>query len=179
MIVLISVVAVLLALSLMPQRQRVIPDEAILLENAQVTLYPQADPEAVWQFSAPNVDYHTQRQETTLFNIQDGKRLVNNETDFTLRSERITIDANDNLRGDNIFVHLIDANWNLDMQGRAERQVYIQQREGKFEIPILDYSGDGIDSSHDENVRMNFDLTDFEAGGPDSIGYNRFVETTP
>ena len=108
--------------------------------------------------------------------MSDGKRVINNEVDFTLTSDRVTIDQADNLRGELIYVHINDANWDLDMHASEYRQVLIDQNIGKFEVPLLLYRGDGISESRDENVRMNFDLTEFEAGGPGTIGYNGFID---
>ncbi len=176
-IVFTAVVIALLAVSLLPARTRTIPERLIQLGEVNLTLYPQADPEAVWSFSAKKVDYLPQSRETTLYDIADSQRVIKGEVDFTLESELLTIDSQENLRGEQMSVHLIEANWDLDMQARDERQVLIDQRRGKFEVPLLLYSGDGIQESRDENVRMNFDLTDFEAGGPSSIGYNRFIDT--
>lgn len=175
---LIAVVVVLVGLSLLPQEVREIPGSEIGLANTALTLYPEADPNAVWFFEARSAEYQPNARTTTLFNIGDGRRVVNGETDFTLSANELVIDNRDNLRGDELFVYLLEADWNLHMQAADNRQVLIDQSQGKFEVPLLTYSGDGIGESRDENVRMNFDLTDFEAGGPDSIGYNRFADTS-
>lgn len=169
-------VAVLVALSLFPQRRQVTPGGTIALTGAAVTLYPQADPGAVWHFAAEHVDYEPDVQETILRDIGDAERNVGGKTDFTLASKRLVIDAQENLRGRRIQAHLLEANWNLDMQGADGRQVLINQEQGRFEVPLLDYSGDGIGESRDQNVSMTFDLKDFSAGGPDTVGYNRFID---
>ena len=171
-------VALLVVLSLLPARTRPVPGGTIALSGAQVTLYPQADPAAVWNFAAERVDYQPDAGETVLRDIGDAARTVDGKVDFTLASERITIDAQENLRGERIQAHLIEANWDLDMQGADDRQVLIDQAQGRFEVPLLDYQGDGIGESRDQNVSMTFDLTDFSAGGPDTVGYNRFIDTS-
>jgi hypothetical protein len=170
--------AVLIGVALLPEQARRIPDSTIQLQNAQVTLYPRADPEAIWHFSAPSVAYAPDTRETTLRNIEDGERVLGGKTDFTLRSEAVTIDADDNLRGERILVHLLDADWDLDMQAKDERLALIDQGSGRFEVPLLLYSGQGIEESRDENVRVTFDLKNFEAGGPDTIGYSSFIATS-
>ncbi len=178
LLALITVVIVLIGLSLLPQETREIPGSDIQLANTALTLYPEADPNAVWFFEAASADYQPNARTTTLFNVDEGRRVVGGETDFTLNADELVIDNRDNLRGDEIFVYLIEANWNLHMQADDGRQVLIDQSQGKFEVPLLTYSGDGIGESRDENVRMNFDLTDFEAGGPGTVGYNRFADTS-
>ena len=67
-------VAVLVGLSLLPRRAAVTPGGAIRLTGAAVTLYPQADPEAVWRFDADRVVYEPSTQETTLQSIADAAR---------------------------------------------------------------------------------------------------------
>ncbi len=170
------VVGLLVALSFSPEKVKVFPNTFIELNEAQLTLYPSADPEATWSFKAQKTLYEPDTRESTLFNLSDGKRVVNDEVDFTLNSNKVTIDQADNLRGDLIYVHINNANWDLDMHANEGRQVLIDQNIGKFEVPRLLYRGDGISESRDENVRMNFDLTEFEAGGPGTIGYNSFID---
>lgn len=180
LIALAAVVALLLALALLPDRTRAVPDETIRLENARVTLYPQADPEAVWTFRSDNVAYDPNVRETTLRDIEDSERAVAGETDFTLESPELTIDPQDNLRGDRMFVHLVEANWDLDMQGADDERVLIDQAQGKFIIPMLDYTGEGLgECNHAERVSMNFDLTDYTAGGEDTTSCNEFKDEDP
>ncbi len=166
----------LLVVALLPQRERVVPGEVIELSGAAVTLYPEADPEAVWYFDADTVDYDPAVGETTLYDVEDARRTVDGATDFTLQSEEVVIDTEDNLRGERLLVHLVEANWDLNMQADTERQVLIDQAEGKFEVPILDYTGDGLGQNHAEGVRMNFDLTDFESNCEGAICQNEFQD---
>ena len=92
------------------------------------------------------------------------ERTVGGETDFTLASEQITIDAQENLRGQRINVYIPDADWTLDMRGRNGNQVLIDQQQGRFTAPFLDISGPDIDSSA-EDAGMDFDLKNFVSGG--------------
>ena len=167
-------VVVLLVVALLPQQERAVPGEIIELSGANVTLYPAADPEAVWYFAADTVDYDPALGETTLYAIEDARRTVSDETDFTLQSDEIVIDTEDNLRGERMLVHLVEANWDLTMQAGEGSQVLIDQAEGKFDVPILDYTGDGLGQNHAEGVRMNFDLTDFESNCEGAQCQNEF-----
>jgi hypothetical protein len=171
-ITLAVVVGLLLMVSLLPKKPRVIPDSTIDLQNTTLTLYPQEDPQAVWFFNSPNVEYNPDSRETTLFNVQDGKRVVEDETDFTLESEKVTIGSDDNMYGDNIFVSLIEEETNLDMQSKDGRMVFINQSQGQFEIPRVELSGDirGIK----ENMYIGFDLRKFTAGGVGTVGITEF-----
>ena len=174
--VLFATVIGLLVVSLLPQRERALPGELIELEEANVTLYPEADPTAVWYFDADTVEYDPTLGETVLYTIDNARRTVEGETDFTLRSDELIIDTEDNLRGERMLVHLVEANWDLDMQGGDAGRVLIDQAAGKFEVPILDYTGDGLGQNHAENVRMNFDLTDYEADCEGASCQNEFQD---
>lgn len=167
------IVVALVAVALLPEGERTIPESTIELADATVTLYPQADPEAVWNFAAPEVDYEPDTRQTTLLGIEDGERAVNDETDFTLAAEEVVIDSDDNLRSGKMFAHLVEEDWDLDMEGRDNQPVLINQAEGVFEIPRLLTSGDGS-SGVNENMRISFDLTEFTSGGPGTIGKSTF-----
>ena len=157
-------VAVLVALSLVPQRRQVTPGGTISLSGAGVTLYPQADPDAVWHFAADRVDYESDVQETVLRDIGDAERTVGGKTDFTLASKRLVIDAQENLRGQQLEVYIPEAKWTLDMRNKPGTPVVIDQQEGRFSAPFLDISGPDIDSSS-QDAGMDFDLKNFVSGG--------------
>lgn len=167
-----AVLVLLVVLSLLPQRRPVIPDTTIDLQNAQVTLYPQQDQDAVWTFSSPNVEYNPDTRDTTLYKVQDGKRIENGKTDFTLESEQVTIGSNDDLRGDKIIVNLLEEKTTLDMQAKNGNQVLINQATGQFEIPYVQMSGDmrGVR----ENMYIDFDLRRTRSGGAGTVGYSEF-----
>ena len=172
MIVLAVVVGLLLVISLLPKKPRLTPDSTINLQNANLTLYPQEDPEAVWFFKSPTVEYNPDSRETTLFNVEDGKRTVDEKIDFTLESDKVTISSDDNLYGDKIIVKLIEEETTLDMQAKDGRQVLINQLEAQFEIPYVELSGDmrGIK----ENMYIGFDLRKFKSGGVGTVGITEF-----
>ncbi|MEJ2667076.1 MAG: hypothetical protein P8Z81_08260 [Deinococcales bacterium] len=176
---LVTVVAVLLIVALLPQRRRALPGSLITLHDADVTLYPQADPHAVWAFKAPQVQYDPRLRETTLLNIQNGEREVNGKTDFTLASDKIVIGSNDNLRGQHITAHLLSPSMTLDMVGKGSREVLINQQTGKFDVPRVTVTDPHANSIVFEDMRIGFDFTTFEAGGPGTVGYAKFVVPPP
>jgi hypothetical protein len=168
----------LVALALLPQRERTVPAGTVELTNARLTLYPQADPEAVWHFSAERVEYEPDIGETTLYAIRDAERRVGGETDFTLEAERVVIDAQDNLLSDHVEVFILDAEWTLDMRGQGGVPVLIDQGRGRFEAPLLSISGRDIESVS-ANAGMNFDLTEFSSGGEGTQNRDAFRDRTP
>lgn len=173
------VVVVLVAFAVVPGQQQTVPAAAIELQSATLTLYPQSDPSAVWYFSAPTAEYYPDRQETTLAVLEDGRRTVAGATDFTLTAEGVTIDRTDNLRGEHMHAHLVEDDLDLDMRAKGARQVLIDQRAGRFEVPRAVMSGPDLGDSVFEDMRISFDFTEFEAGGPGTVGYAQFVVDTP
>lgn len=171
----VLLVAGLVALSLLPARQSLVPAGYVELTDVAVTLYPRTDPGAVWYFAAPAVEYDPASQEATLFAIQDGRRTVAGRTDFTLASQRVTIDRSENLRGSEMRAHLVEDDLDLLMEERGGRQVLIDQRAGRFEVPRAIMSGPDLGESIFEDMRISFDFTDFESGGPGTVGYAQFM----
>ena len=171
-------VVVLVALSLLPQRKQATPGGTIALSDARVTLYPQADPQAVWHFAAEQVDYEPDVQETVLHDIKDAERTVDGKTDFTLASKRLVIDAQENLRGQRLEVYVPDVGWTLDMRAQNGDPVRLDQEQGRFIAPaisITDETGENISTSR--NLSMNFDLTDVQTGGEGTRNKDSFRDT--
>lgn len=168
------VVATLLVVAVAPRPERVDVIEVIDLTEAVVTLFPAADPDAVWRFSAPQARYDTVFRDTTLWNVRDGERRVGDEVDFTLDSDRIVIDRNDDLRTDAMFVHLVEDDLDVTMTGSGERQVFVDQDEARFEVPFIDIAGEGFGESRYQDMLVSFDFTDFQAGGPGTVGISTF-----
>lgn len=169
------VVGVLALLAVLPGRENVVPDAAVELQDVVVTLYPRTDPDAVWYFATPQAEYHPSTQEATLYGVEDGRRTVGGATDFTLHSQQVTIDRSENLRGDEMRAHLVEDDLDLLMQARGSRQVLIDQRSGRFEVPRAVMSGPDLGESVFEDMRISFDFTDFESGGPGTVGYAQFM----
>jgi len=179
LLVLALVVGLLIVVALQPDTRAPVPGSAIVLQETQVTLYPQADPDAIWHFTAPTVEYDPERQEATLLAIEDGRRTLAGETDFTLASERVVIDRDDNLRGEAMLAHLVEDEIDLDMRAKDGRLVLIDQREGRFEVPRATMSGPDLGESVFEDMRISFDFTDFQSGGAGTVGYAQFVVDSP
>ena len=170
----LAVVATLALLSVGPRRVNVEVRDVIALQDATVTLFPASDPEAVWGFDAPDVTYDPAMGETTLVQIRDGERRVGSAVDFTLRSDELVIDRNDDLRGERMDVYLVEDELDVEMQGVEGRQVVVDHGDGVFEVPRIRIYGEDFGESRYEEMRVSFDFTSFEAGGPDTIGYSEF-----
>lgn len=178
LLALVVVVVALAVIALLPERDRRVPPSTITLSDADVALYPEADPSAIWTFRAPEVEYDPDTRETTLLHLSDGRRSVDGATDFTLASDRIVIDNQDDLRGERIQAHLIQEDADLDMVSKGGREVLIDQRSGRFEVPRVTLSSPEGRSVF-EDMKISFDLTEFEAGGPGTVGYGEFKVASP
>lgn len=175
LLTLVAVVLGLFALTLLPDRRPDLPDATIALSDARVVLMPEADPSAVWTFSAPNARFDPDRDTTELFGVEDGERTVDGVVDFTLTSERLVIDRRDDLVAERIDAHLVADGWDVLMEGRGGRNVLVRQDVGRFEVPHVEITGEGIGRSVYQDMRISFDFTDFQAGGPGTVGTSAFV----
>ncbi len=166
-------IVVLTVLSLLPEKEELTPDTTIELNKTRLTLYPQADADAIWEFEVADVNYRPESREAVLMDVNNGSRSVNDEVDFTLKSDELVIDNNDNIRGDSLFIHLVEAGWDLEMFAKDGRQALIDQNQGRFQIPTM-HLLDGDVKSVASNVDTSFDFTDYSDGGPNTIGYTTF-----
>lgn len=180
MLALVVVTLGLWLLTLLPDRRPDLPDTTIVLRGASVVLLPEADPSAVWTFIAPEARFEPDTSVTELLDVQDGARTVDGVVDFTLRAERLIIDRRDDLVANRLDAHLVADGWDVVMEGRAGRNVLVRQDVGRFEVPHVEISGDGIGDSVYQDMTISFDFTDFQAGGPGTIGTSAFIaETLP
>src|SRR5690554_1389158 len=171
-----AIVLLLVALSLRPNNRADLPDANVRLLDATVVLYPRADPEAVWHFASPEVDYSPDAGTSVLRNLSDGRRVVAGETDFTLHADELLIDGNDNLQGDQVLAHLLRTDECLTMLSADGSPVLIDQSQGRFEVPLLHIDGPAWGSDNQwQRVSASFDLEDFTAGGPGTVTVNEFL----
>lgn len=171
----VIIVTLLLVLAVQPRDDRGEVVEEVRLHDAQVRLYPAGDPDAHWRFDADEVAYDPGSRETTLLTIRDGERRVGDVLDFTLRSERLVIGRNDDLRAPRMDVHLVEDDLDVEMEGSEDRLVLVDQDEGRFEVPRIHIFGEDFGESRYENMRVSFDFTSFESGGAGTIGYSEFL----
>jgi len=178
-ITLICVFAILFVISLLPKTRPAIPDEAIKLSKVSLRLYPQEDPDAIWDFKSPTVEYKPESRETVLYDIKDAARRLDDRVDFTIESDKIIIASDDNIWGERIIAHIIgnpndpDDDYFLEMEAKNGRQVLINQRQGEFEIPHLQMTSLGSEQIY-ENVFTDFAIEEFRAGGAGTVGYASF-----
>lgn len=175
LVVFAVVVGALVVLALLPPQERIAPEGTVLLHGATVTLYPQADPEAIWYFASDTVDYEPSRRETTLSALKRGERVVGDEVDFTLQANELIIDRHDDIRTSSVTAHLEADDLTVVMSHKGDRLVLIEQRTGLFHIPRAQLSGGSLGDTVFEDMRASFDFTDFSSGGLGTVGYAEFI----
>src|SRR5690606_14598243 len=121
----------------------------VLLRDATVVLYPQADSEAVWHFASPEVDYSPDLGTSVLHDLSDGRRTVAGKTDFTLQAERLLIDRDENLEGELLLAHLLSTDECLTMLAANGTPVRINQAAGEFAVPLLHIEGPAWGSNNE------------------------------
>ena len=112
-------------------------------EEVEFWLFPKADPDARWRFSAQAVDYDADRRQIEVSGMAEGARYVEENTDLLLYAERVTIDRFDNLRMPQAVVELPNECWRLELEGSEERPVRIDQNQG-FYAPSFVLRGPGL-----------------------------------
>ncbi len=172
----LGVVAVLVALSLQPPAPTKLPPTTVELRQADVTLYPRADPDAVWHFASPVVHFDPGTSQSELLSLTDGRRTLDGETDFTVMSDRLIIDRNDNLLAERLLAELASTGECLTMLADDGTDVVIDQALGRFRVPLMRIDGPSWGSDNQwQLVDASFDLTEFTAGGPGTVTVNEFT----
>ncbi len=137
----------------------------VTLEGVKLELYPAADPDATWFFQAKEVRYNPETRESTINNLERGKRIVKNELDSTIQTESIVIDSQDNIRTQQAEIYVLKNCIRVKLGKASGIQVFIDQNQG-YRAPYADvrsanYKGTG------EPLTASFDLkTKFELGNP-------------
>jgi hypothetical protein len=107
----------------------------VLLEGVSLELYPAADPDAKWFFSAKDVRYNPETRESTVRLEGIGQRVLKGKVDLELRSDVLTIDSQDNLRLIKADVFVPEGCYALRLQNKND------QGEGSGFVTIDQNSG--------------------------------------
>lgn len=175
LIAFVAAIVGLVVVAQLPEDRPEVPEQSIFLADASVALYPAADPGAVWTFDAPQVVYDPSRRETTLVDLRSGERWQDGEIDLQISANEITIDSQEDLRAQRMFALLTGSGECLTMLGGDREPVVVDQRQGRFLIPVLELEGEGFGGENRwERVRTSFDLEEFEAGGAGTTTVNEF-----
>ena len=112
------------------------PNRGVKLENVRLTLYPEQDPKARWEFAAAQVEQDPGTREARVTGLQSGQRYVENRLDMRLFAPEVTIDRADNLRLPYARVEILKGCYTVNLGKPGEMPVTIDQREG-FRAPSV------------------------------------------
>lgn len=112
------------------------PDRGVRLENVRLTLYPEQDPQARWEFAAAQVEQDPGTREARVTGLQSGQRFVENRLDMRLSAPEVVIDRADNLRLPYARVEILKGCYTVSLGRPGEAPVTIDQREG-FRAPSV------------------------------------------
>ena len=158
LVALIAIAAFGFVFALMPSPQAAARGD-VRLEGVRLALYPAADPNARWTFSADEVLYNPDTRESTVMRPRDGRRLVNGELDLTLDADQVTIDGADNLRTPQATIFIPKGCYLMRLGQPGATPVFIDQNAG-YRAPYVD-----IRSTNYHQIGVNFsasfDLADF------------------
>ncbi|GEM48101.1 hypothetical protein [Deinococcus cellulosilyticus] len=126
--------------------------QGVKLMEVSMKLYPQQDPDAVWEFHSKDIQYDPIEGKSVLNGTQTGKRMVKGELDMTVTAPGIEIDRTDNL-------HMKEAVLNIPKQCttlKIQKDVTIDQASG-FSGKQVQYRAANMDMTADA-ITAPFDL---------------------
>ncbi|GGJ21347.1 hypothetical protein [Deinococcus roseus] len=126
--------------------------QGVKLIGVSMKLYPQQDPDAVWEFQSNTIQYDPIEGKSVLNGTQSGKRMVKGTLDMTITAPGIEIDRTDNL-------HMKEAVLNIPKQCttlKIQKDVTIDQASG-FSGQRVQYRAANTDMTADA-ITAPFDL---------------------
>lgn len=134
----LAVIAVAsLFLALRPVPNPPIPPRGVTLENVQLTLYPEEDRDARWEFKAGQVEQDPSSREAQVTGLEAGKRFVKDKLELRMYAPSVTIDRFDNLTTPHARVEILKGCYNVQLGKEGElNKVLIDQRTG-FKAPLV------------------------------------------
>ncbi|GEM86672.1 hypothetical protein [Meiothermus granaticius] len=148
------------------------PPQGVRLENVHLTLYPEQDPKARWEFSAAEVEQDPGTREARVSGLQTGQRYVENTLELRLFAPVVTIDRQDNLRLPYAKVEILKGCYSVQLGAAGQSPVTIDQRQG-FKAPSVLITSptiqvDGVNFTSDfgiQNPSWNVRKETFITGG--------------
>lgn len=136
LVALVAIVLLSVFLVTRPIPSPATPNRGVRLERVQLTLYPEQDPKARWEFSAAQVDQDPSTREAKVTGLQSGERYVEGRLDMRLFAPEVVIDRVDNLRLPYAKVEILKGCYTVNLGKPGEMLVTIDQREG-FRAPSV------------------------------------------
>jgi len=140
----------------------------VVLRGVNLRLYPAADQQAEWRFRADTITADPTSGETTIDELKRGERFVSGELDTVVRTDRLTIDASDNLRSRRAELYIPAQCLTVNIDGTDAKPVVIDQQSGfsgpkaRIVYPDAVFSAGPVQASFDLK-QVNFENTSLEA----------------
>ncbi len=165
---LVAIVLFGLVFALLPGTTRPQDRTGVRLRGVSLRLYPAQDPNAEWRFQAPDLAFDPVKEEATITGLERGERWARPPVDaqhpaqplgldLTLRTQQLTIDANDNIRTKEANIYLPRDCWSLDLRSNPAQQVLIDQNQG-ISAPAADIHSPAYNGQF-SSVNVSFDLS--------------------
>lgn len=116
--------------ALLPEPPGVSAQSGVTLRGVSLRLYPAQDTRAEWRFRAPSITFDPLSGETDIERPEVGQRIVNGKVDTTISTDKLIIDANDNLRTQRADLYVPAQCVTVKLTGTPEKPVVIDQQSG-------------------------------------------------
>lgn len=136
LIALVTIVVLSVFLVTRPIPSPATPNRGVRLEKVRLTLYPEQDPKAHWEFAASQVEQDPGTREAKVTGLDSGERYVEDQLDLRLFAPEVVIDRLDNLRLPYARVEILRGCYTVHLGKPGEVPVIIDQREG-FRAPSV------------------------------------------
>ena len=119
-----------LVVALLPEPPSLKAQSGVTLRGVSLRLYPAQDAQAEWRFRAPSITFDPLSGETDIERPDVGQRMLNGAVDTTIRTERLAIDANDNLHTQQADLYIPAQCLTVKLTGTPKQPVVIDQQIG-------------------------------------------------
>ncbi|WP_027481500.1 hypothetical protein [Deinococcus pimensis] len=140
----------------------------VVLRGVSLKLYPAADQQAEWRFEADTITADPESGETTIDRLRRGERFVSGKLDTEVRTDRLTIDASDNLRSTSARLYIPAQCLTVSISGTDAQPVVIDQQTGfsgpraRIQYPDAIFTAGPVQASFDLK-QVNFQNTSLQA----------------
>lgn len=141
------------------------PSRGVVLENVKLTLYPEQDPSAHWEFVAGRVEQDPSTREAKVTGLQTGQRFVQTRLDMRLSAPEVTIDRIDNMRVPYAKAEILKGCMIVELGKAGLPAVTIDQRQG-FDAPSVSIESPKMIGTA-KGFKSDFQIENIESPAPD------------
>ncbi len=152
---LVALLVLAVVVALLPEPSTLSAQSGVTLRGVQLRLYPAQDTQAEWRFRAPSISFDPVSSETNIERPEVGERIVNGKLDTTITTDRLIIDASDNLRTQRADLYVPSQCVTVKLTGTQEKPIVIDQQSGfsapkaSIVYPDVTFAGGPVQASFD------------------------------